>query len=156
MRMRNSRGPGDVRECQAVTALAKARRAVEAEPTSLAARVALVLALQREGRIEELREIAGAPRVGERVRVEERETPWIVGPWLGVLVRLVDYAAGPSRYVRPSQNVTWAEGCNPNREYVESGLYLTPEDVVEILDPAETLLARYERGESLEGREGKR
>jgi hypothetical protein len=77
---------------------------------------------------------------GDRVRVEEVETPWVKGAWEGVVMHA---GADGDAYVRPVEEVAWrirgdSHPPGPSREYIEAGLYLTHDDMrgAIILEPA--------------------
>lgn len=102
------------------------------------------LALVRAGRGDE----AGL-REGDEVEVEEHQSPWIIGPWRGVVMPVPERGArkrcgcsscvdAPSpRYVRPIDSVQrWR--VNASSECISHGLFLSqgdPPDRVTLLSP---------------------
>lgn len=93
--------------------------------------------LVRAGRADE----AGIEK-GDEVLVEERESPWVVGPWEGVVMK--HYLSGEEShhggdgYVRPllrARSLVWRSGHAPSPEYLEAGIYLTHNDRRTLLRP---------------------
>jgi hypothetical protein len=85
------------------------------------------VALVRAGK----HELAGI-EIGDTVSVEEVESPWVRGVWIGEVLRVFD--AG-DKYVRPI-GADLAYRVRPSAEYLAKGLYLTREDQARLIAPA--------------------
>lgn len=113
--------------------LRELERACREAPEDYSATFRLRLALIRAGRADELK-----LTVGDIIQVEEVESPWIRGTWVGEVLRVFpdgDLNVKPRDYDQTYR-------VKPSKEYYTKGLYLTREDKRVIIEPVS--VERYE------------
>lgn len=71
------------------------------------------------------------PMVGDLVEVEETESPWVRGKWVGIVRRTFEQG---DNYISPICYPGFR--VKPSLKYYNDGLYLTRKDLVRVLRPA--------------------